>query len=93
MSKIVLFAFMEGGYELLRQPEKLCKTGIRYTWLLDDMQTPSFATFWKTSEYLPVDTTRMVFHEKNILGMQFVILSFARFSWYLFQFKDTIHTQ
>ncbi len=30
---------------MLRQPEKLCKTGIRYTWLLDDMQTPSFATF------------------------------------------------
>lgn len=45
MLKIVLFAFMEGGYESLRQLEKLCKTDIRYIWILDGMKAPSFATF------------------------------------------------
>lgn len=43
--KIVLFAFMEGGYESLRHLEKLCKTDIRYMWILDGMKAPSFATF------------------------------------------------
>ena len=36
---------MEGGYESLRQLEKLCKTDIRYLWILDGMKAPSFATF------------------------------------------------
>ena len=43
--KVILFAFMEGGYESLRQLEKLCKTDIRYLWILDGMKAPSFATF------------------------------------------------
>lgn len=42
--KIVLFAFMEGGYETLRNIEKLCRVDIRYMWLLDEMRVPSFAT-------------------------------------------------
>lgn len=42
--KIILFAFMENGYVSLREIEKLCKTDIRYMWLLDDMPAPSFAT-------------------------------------------------
>ena len=45
MLKIILFAFMEGGYESLRQLEKLCKTDIRYIWLLDGMKAPSFSSF------------------------------------------------
>lgn len=45
MLKIVLFAFMEFGYASLRRLEKLCKTDIRFIWLLDEMETPSFATF------------------------------------------------
>ena len=45
MLKIILFAFMEGGYESLRGLEKLCRTDIRYMWLLDDMPAPSFVTF------------------------------------------------
>lgn len=45
MLKIVLFAFMEGGYESLRHLQKLCKTDIRYLWILDGMEAPSFATF------------------------------------------------
>ena len=47
MLKIILFAFMEGGYESLRQLQKLCKTDIRYIWILDGMKAPSFATFGK----------------------------------------------
>ena len=42
---VVLFAFMEGGFESLRGLEKLCKNDIRYMWLLDGMEAPSFATF------------------------------------------------
>ena len=42
--KVILFAFMENGYATLRQIEKLCKTDIRYMWLLDELPAPSFAT-------------------------------------------------
>ena len=43
--KIILFAFMEGGYETLRGLNKLCRTDIRYMWLRDGMPAPSHATF------------------------------------------------
>lgn len=43
--KIVLFAFMEGGYETLRNIEKLCRVDIRYMWLLNEMSVPTFATY------------------------------------------------
>lgn len=42
---MILFAFMEHGISSLREVEKLCRTDIRYMYLLDDMKTPSFATF------------------------------------------------
>ncbi len=42
--KIVLFAFMEFGYPSLRRIEKLCKTDIRFMWLLGDKKAPSFMT-------------------------------------------------
>lgn len=42
--KVILFAFMENGYSSLRQIEKLCKTDVRYIWLLDGEKAPSFAT-------------------------------------------------
>ena len=45
MLKIILFAFMEGGYESLRELEKRCKTDIRYIWMLDGMKAPSFSSF------------------------------------------------
>ena len=43
--KVVLFAFMEYGYPSLRYIEKLCKTDIRFLWLLDEMKAPSYVTF------------------------------------------------
>ncbi len=42
--KVILFAFMENGYESLRKIEKLCKTDIRFMWLLQDEAPPSHMT-------------------------------------------------
>lgn len=42
--KVVLFAFMEEGYESLRKIEKLCRTDIRFLWLLDETPAPSHMT-------------------------------------------------
>lgn len=42
--KVILFAFMENGYTSLREIEKLCKTDIRFMWILDEMKAPSYAT-------------------------------------------------
>lgn len=42
--KVVLFAFMEQGYPSLRMMEKLCRTDIRFLWLLDGEPAPSYAT-------------------------------------------------
>lgn len=42
--KIVLFSFMENGYVSFRNIEKLCKTDVRYIWLLDGTKAPSFKT-------------------------------------------------
>lgn len=42
--KVVLFAFMELGYPSLRQIEKLCRTDIRFIWILDGMAVPTYAT-------------------------------------------------
>lgn len=42
--KVILFAFMEHGISSLREIEKLCRTDIRYMYLLDDGKAPSFAT-------------------------------------------------
>lgn len=43
--KVVLFAFMEHGICSLREIEKLCRTDIRFIYLLDEMPAPSHATF------------------------------------------------
>jgi len=42
--KVVLFAFMEHGYPSLREIAKLCKTDIRFLWILDEMKAPTYAT-------------------------------------------------
>lgn len=44
LMKVSLFAFMENGYSSLRNIEKLCKTDIRYIWLLDGEKAPSYST-------------------------------------------------
>ena len=42
--KVILFAFMENGYASTRMIEKLCKTDIRFMWLLQDNSAPSHMT-------------------------------------------------
>lgn len=42
--KVVLFAFMEEGYQALRKIEKLCRTDIRFIWLLEEEKAPSHMT-------------------------------------------------
>ena len=42
--KVVLFSFMEEGYESTRRIKKLCKTDIRFLWLLDGEEAPSHMT-------------------------------------------------
>lgn len=42
--KVILFAFMEKGYVSVREIEKLCKTDIRFIWLLQENTAPSFMT-------------------------------------------------
>ena len=42
---VVLFAFMDEGFESLRGLAKRCRNDIRYMWLLDGMEAPSFMTF------------------------------------------------
>ncbi len=42
--KVVLFAFMEHGCSSLREIEKLCKTDIRFMWLLQESPAVSFMT-------------------------------------------------
>ena len=39
--KVILFAFMEEGYQTTRKNKKLCRTDIRFLWLLDEEQGPS----------------------------------------------------
>ena len=42
--KVILFAFMENGYVSTREIEKLCKTDIRFMYLLDEHPAPSHMT-------------------------------------------------
>ena len=42
--KVILFAFMKHGYVSVREIEKLCKTDIRFMWLLQDNLAPSHVT-------------------------------------------------
>lgn len=44
MLKVIPFAFMERGYLSVREIEKLCKTDIRFMWLLNDHPAPSHMT-------------------------------------------------
>ena len=44
LMKVILFAFMEHGYVSVRKIEKLCKTDIRFMWLLQENKSPSHMT-------------------------------------------------
>ena len=59
--RVVLFAFMEYGYASVRQIEKLCKTDIRFMWLLDGSPAPSFMTIDNFMNQKLVGTVEEIF--------------------------------
>ncbi|MDO5557722.1 MAG: transposase [Clostridia bacterium] len=63
--KIILFAFMENGYLSLGGIEKSCKTDIRYMYLLDDMDAPSFVTIGNFIKNDLIDSMENIFIEIN----------------------------
>ena len=63
--RIVLFAFMDNGYESVRQIEKLCKTDIRFLWLLDGSTAPSFMTIDNFMNRKLIGTIEDIFMEIN----------------------------
>ncbi len=65
MLKIILFAFMENGYSSLRNIEKLCKTDIRFMWLLDDAPAPTFMTISNFMNDFLVDGIEEIFNDIN----------------------------
>ena len=72
--KVILFSFMENGYLSLRGIEKSCKTDIRYMYLLDDMDAPSFATIGNfiredltnTIENIFIEINKIIFEKENV---------------------------
>ena len=65
MLKIILFAFMDNGYASLRNIEKLCKTDIRFIWMLDGTEAPTHMTVSNfINEYL-TDGIQDVFNDVN----------------------------
>ena len=63
--KIILFAFMENGYASVRNIEKLCKTDIRFIWLLDDLEAPSYSTVSNFMNEMLIDSIEDIFNDIN----------------------------
>ena len=63
--KIILFAFMENGYASLREIEKLCKTDIRFIWLLDGLKAPSYSTISNFMNEMLVESIEDIFNDIN----------------------------
>lgn len=63
--KIILFAFMENGYASLRNIEKLCKTDIRFIWLLDGLKAPSYSTISNFMNEFLSDSIEDIFNDIN----------------------------
>lgn len=72
--KVILFAFMEYNYVSTRMIEKLCKTDIRFMWLLNDNAAPSHMTidnFMKnklsyTIEEIFAEINTYIFAKENV---------------------------
>lgn len=63
--KVILFAFMEQGICSLRNIEKLCRNDIRYMYLLDGMEPPSFATFGNLIREKLTNSIEQIFQDIN----------------------------
>ena len=72
--KVILFAFMEYGFVSVRQIEKLCKTDIRFIWLLQELPAPSFMTIdnfinnalSKSVEEIFAEMNAYIFEQENV---------------------------
>lgn len=71
--KIILFSFMENGYLSLRNIEKSCKTDIRYMWILDDCEAPTYVTIGNfinslrdSIENIFLEINKVIFEKKNV---------------------------
>ena len=63
--KVILFAFMEHGYISTREIEKLCKTDIRFMYLLDGEKAPSHMTIDNVMNYCLAENIENIFNEIN----------------------------
>ena len=63
--KVILFAFMEHGYVSTREIEKLCKTDIRFMWLLQEEKAPSHMTIANFMNNCLADNIENIFNEIN----------------------------
>ena len=63
--KIILLAFMENGYASLRDIEKMCKTDIRFIWLLDGLKAPSYSTISNFMNEMLIDSVEDIFNDIN----------------------------
>ncbi|MBQ7848044.1 MAG: transposase, partial [Clostridia bacterium] len=63
--KVILFAFMEYGYASTRFIEKLCKTDIRFMWLLEDRPAPSHMTIDNVMKHRLVGSIEGIFIKIN----------------------------
>lgn len=63
--KVILFVFMEHGICSLRKIEKLCRNDIRYMYLLDGMERPSFATFGNLIRKKLTNSIEQIFQDIN----------------------------
>lgn len=63
--KVILFAFMEHGYVSTREIEKLCKTDIRFMWLLQEEKAPSHMTIDNFMNNCLVCNIENIFNEIN----------------------------
>lgn len=72
--KVILFAFMENGICSLRKIAKLCRTDIRYMYLLDGMKAPSHATLGNfirdeltdSIEHIFADVNSYIFEQEHV---------------------------
>lgn len=63
--KVILFAFMEHGYVSVREIEKLCKTDIRFMWLLQEEKAPSFMTIDNFMNHCLTESIEDIFNQIN----------------------------
>ena len=65
MLKIIIFAFMIKGYASVREIEILCKTDIRFIWLLDGTKAPSYSTIANFMNQMLNDKIENIFNDIN----------------------------